>query len=282
MFTDLIADYQCICDSEFGGKNCSVPLTGCQDVVCLSGGTCTPWLIGEDDHRANCSCTSGFDGERCQSRTTFSLNGKSYIKVPSDRLDGYELHMKFRTTLANGLVAIGQGNTHFSLQLRNGKLNLHSNLISKFDGILIGENLNNTEWQKVYVAVNISHLTLGVNDRLQATQPINPTGENDTVFFYTFLGGIVRDQQILANNAPSFIGCIRDITVNSMKITEEDFKDSADREVEQIATVPGCLREEQCDPNPCQNNGICTDLWNEYQCHCHRPFLGPSCQYSKL
>ena len=28
------------------------------------------------------------------------------------------MHMKFRTTLGNGLVAIGQGNTHFSLQLR--------------------------------------------------------------------------------------------------------------------------------------------------------------------
>ena len=91
--------------------------------------------------------------------------------------------MKFRTTIGNGLVAIGQGNTHFSLQLKNGRLNLHSNLISKYEGIIIGENLNNTKWQKVYVAVNASHLTLGVNDQLQATQPINPSGDNDTVFF---------------------------------------------------------------------------------------------------
>lgn len=75
--------------------------------------------------------------------------------------------MKFRTTLGDGLVAIGQGNTHFSLQLHNGQLNLHSNLISKYEGIIIGNKLNDTEWQKVYVAVNTSHLTLGVNDRLQ-------------------------------------------------------------------------------------------------------------------
>ena len=54
-----------------------------------------------------------------------------------------------------------------NLNFLQGKLNLHSNLISKFEGIIIGENLNNTEWQKVYVAVNSSHLTLGVNDRLQ-------------------------------------------------------------------------------------------------------------------
>ncbi len=189
--------------------------------------------------------------------------------------------MRFRTTLGNGLVAIGQGNTHFSLQLRDGRLNLHSNLISKFEGIRLGEALNNTQWQKVYVAVNSSHLTLGVNDQLQATQPINPTGENDTVFLNTFLGGIVRDQQILANNAPSFTGCIQDIVVNDMRITEEDFKEGIGRAVEQVETVPGCLREEQCHPNPCQNDGFCTDLWSEYQCTCHRPFLGQSCQYSK-
>lgn len=90
----------------------------------------------------------------------------------------------------------------------------------------------------------------------------------------------MRDQQILANNAPSFTGCIQDITVNDMKITEEDFKDGIGRDVEQINTVPGCLREEQCDPNPCQNDGFCTDLWSEYQCTCHRPFLGSSCQYN--
>ena len=83
--SDRIADYECQCHSGFGGKNCSVALIGCESVACLNGGTCTPWLVGETDHRANCTCTAGFDGLRCQSRTTFSLSGLSYIKVPSDR-----------------------------------------------------------------------------------------------------------------------------------------------------------------------------------------------------
>lgn len=278
--TDLINNYQCQCEEGWGGKNCSVALIGCNDVVCLNGGTCTPWLDGEINHMANCTCTAGHDGLRCQSRTTFSLSGKSYIRVGSVRSEGYELQMRFKTTLGNGLVAIGQGNTHFSLQLTNGKLNLHSNLISKFEGIGIGENLNDTQWHKVYVAVNTSHLTLGVDDRYQGTQPINPTGENDTVFYNTFLGGIVRDNQILANNAPAFTGCIQDITVDGMRITEEDFKSSGVRDVDQIETIPGCVRVDQCNPNPCQNSGKCRDLWNSFQCTCHRPFLGPSCQFN--
>ena len=80
----------------------------------------------------------------------------------------------------------------------------------------------------------------------------------------------------------SFPGCIQDITVNDMKITEEDFKQGVGREIEQINTVPGCVRVEQCKPNPCKSQGSCTDLWSEYKCSCHRPFLGPSCQYSKF
>ena len=269
-----------MCEDGWGGKNCSVALIGCNQNRCQNGGNCVPWLVGEDDHRYNCTCLPGFDGQFCQHRTTFSLSGDSYIKVPSTRAEGYELHMKFRTTLGNGLLAIGQANTLFRLQLLNGKLNLYSNLVSRYDGITIGENLNNTEWQKVYVAVNATHLTLGVNDRLQNNEPINPNGDSDTVFYNTYFGGIDSDQKILARNAPNFTGCMQDIIVDGMKITEEDFLEGGERDVEEVNTSPDCIRKEQCKPNPCHNNGICKDLWNSFQCTCHRPFLGPSCEFN--
>ena len=284
---DRVDDYICQCESGWGGKNCTVLLTGCNDVTCLNAGTCTPWLIGETNHQYNCSCTEGFDGQRCQSRTTFSMKGNSYIKVPSNRVEeGYELHVRFRTTLGDGLVAIGQtgGDSHFRLRLHKGQLNLHSNLISKYDGLKLGENLNNTEWHKVYVAVNISHLTLGVNDRLQATHPINEltgTGDDSTVFLNTYIGGVKGNNLTLfANNVPSFTGCVQDITVDGMRITEHDFEHENTDGVEKSNAEPGCDREEQCQPDPCQNNGFCTDLWIDYQCTCHRPFFGRSCHYS--
>lgn len=43
---------------------------------------------------------------------------------------------------------------------------------------------------------------------------------------------------------------------------------------------PGCLRVEQCDPNPCGTNGQCIDEWHTFSCSCQRPHLGDTCQYN--
>ena len=80
--------------------------------------------------------------------------------------------MRFRTTLGNGLLAAGLGGnfgqSYFSLLLKDGRLNLNSNLIGVQGGIYLGENLNDTEWQNINVAVTTSHLILGINGKLQA------------------------------------------------------------------------------------------------------------------
>jgi len=276
---DMVADYKCDCETNFGGKNCSVPLTGCEEVTCLNGGTCTPWLLGEDDHRGNCSCMPGFDGELCQILTTFSFKGDSYVSVQSEREEGYELSFRFRTTLSNGVVAIGQGSTFFTLQLDNGKLKLHSSMLREYEGVIIGENLNNTQWQKVFVAVNISHLTIGLNDRLQSINPINPDDSSQTAFQLTNLGGssVQSNSRVLVRPYSEFIGCIQDIAVNGIKVTEHILGTPG---IVQVNTEKGCARSDQCKPNPCENNGQCVDLWRTKKCLCNRPYLGPSCQYN--
>lgn len=38
---------------------------------------------------------------------------------------------------------------------------------------------------------------------------------------------------------------------------------------------------DECLPNPCQNNGTCTDLINAYHCNCVAGFNGTNCHYSK-
>lgn len=38
---------------------------------------------------------------------------------------------------------------------------------------------------------------------------------------------------------------------------------------------------DDCLPYPCQNNGTCTDLVNDYHCDCVAGFNGRNCENSK-
>ena len=42
------------------------------------------------------------------------------------------------------------------------------------------------------------------------------------------------------------------------------------------------IAKNNCDPNPCQNGGICEDLVNTYLCNCEPGFTGYNCEDSKI
>lgn len=134
MFYLQIADYHCACHPGFGGKNCSVALLGCHDVECQHGGSCEALLFDEVRHDFVCHCQPGFTGIYCADLTTFSMAGSSYLQVNTPEITengGYYLQFWFRTTLSSGILAVGQGETYFSLEMRDGRLNLHSSLLNQ-------------------------------------------------------------------------------------------------------------------------------------------------------
>lgn len=84
-----MADYECVCEDGYGGKNCSVELVGCRDVVCENGGSCEALLMeDEETHGFLCHCPYGFTDRTCHSPTTLSLGGSSYVLINSDRQEG--------------------------------------------------------------------------------------------------------------------------------------------------------------------------------------------------
>lgn len=143
------ASYYCACEPGWGGRNCSAVLTGCRGAPCRNNGTCLPWLQDETRHRFNCSCAPGHYGTTCEKITTMSLEKSSYAEVNTSRDEGYDISFRFKTTLGSGLLAMGRGLTYFFLELSNGRLNLHSSLLNKWEGVFIGSNLNDSNWQKV-------------------------------------------------------------------------------------------------------------------------------------
>lgn len=146
---DRKANYDCDCEPLYGGKNCSVELIGCLNNPCLNNGTCKPYLNNETQHKFNCTCQNGFHGNKCEKITTMSLSGHSQILVNSTKDEGYDIQFKFKTTLGDGLLALGKGSTYYILELSKGRLNLHSSLLNKWEGVFVGSNMNNSLWQKV-------------------------------------------------------------------------------------------------------------------------------------
>ncbi|KAJ8734440.1 hypothetical protein PYW08_013690 [Mythimna loreyi] len=297
------ATYYCLCSKGWGGQNCSVVLTGCRDAPCRNNGTCHPWLRDETEHRFNCSCTPGHYGTTCEKITTMSLEKSSYAEVNTTREEGYDISFRFKTTLGNGLLAMGRGLTYFFLELSNGRLNLHSSLLNKWEGVFIGSNLNDSKWQKVFVTINSSHLVLAANEE----QTIYPISQNEaynssvTSFPSTRLGTYGSSYATLTHGPNFFVGCFQDVVVNGQWVLPEDSNasgastttESAVEESQEAGADDGllaraelhgvlaqCPRTPQCAPNPCRSGGACEDAWTSFVCTCPRPHLGDTCQYN--
>ncbi|XP_017770186.1 PREDICTED: protein crumbs isoform X2 [Nicrophorus vespilloides] len=275
---DKKANYYCDCEPEYGGKNCSVELTGCINNPCENNGSCKPYLHNETVHRFNCTCPHGFHGHTCEKVTTMSLKGDSLIIVNTTRDEGHDIQFRFKTTLSDGFLALGKGSTYYILSLAKGRLNLHSSLLNKWDGVFVGSNLNDSNWQRVFVAINSSHLVLSANDE-QTIYPINYNDNNgsSTSFPTTYIGGYPNNHRKLTHGQPFLVGCVEDVIVNGEWVLPETENSSW---VSFQAVGVGCHREAQCEPNPCHSGGHCTDLWSNFSCACERPYLGYTCQYN--
>ncbi|CAK1548011.1 unnamed protein product [Leptosia nina] len=237
------ASYMCLCEPGWGGRNCSVVLQGCISDPCANRGTCLPWLAHETDHRFNCSCAPGFHGTTCEKITTMSMEKSSFVEVNTSREEGYDISFRFKTTLGNGLLAMGRGLTYFFLELSNGRLNLHSSLLNKWEGVFIGSNLNDSNWQKVrqhlydlvrshkemcvaftvFVTINSSHVVLSANEE-QAIYPISQNkalNASVTSFPSTRLGMTGSSYATLTHGPNYFVGCFQDVVVNQHWIIPE-------------------------------------------------------------
>ncbi|KAK9712540.1 Laminin G domain [Popillia japonica] len=275
---DLRNDYFCDCDAGYGGKNCSVALTGCTNSPCKNNGSCIPYIIDETDHRFNCSCEHGFFGSTCELVTTISLSGNTLITVNTTRDEGYDIQLRFKTTLSDGVLAVGTGQTYYVLELSKGRLNLRSSLLNKWAGVFIGSSLNNSEWQRVFVAINTSHIVLSANDE-QTIYPISNAEPNINAtvapsFPVTYIGD-PKEIRTLAKEPP-LVGCIEDLIINSAWVLPTLPNPTVSIHNAEV----GCHRKPLCNPNPCESGGHCTDKWRNFSCTCERPYLGHTCQYN--
>ncbi|GAB6032299.1 hypothetical protein CHUAL_010938 [Chamberlinius hualienensis] len=279
---DLIGDYRCNCPEGIGGKNCTVPLTGCEQNDCLNGATCIPYLIGEDNHMRNCSCATGFYGPLCEHSTAVSFDGTQKVTIMGNASREYSLSFRFRTTLPDGLLVFGYGQTrYFLIYLQNSQVHAYVENVES-DRIITKRKVNDGSWWTVRLLVLEAGLQLRLtNDNASEEVVVNRTIGFRPTFTGTVMGGVDSWMGSLSAHfqLQGFIGCMEDLILSGELIVPGSEIKKTSTEVTVLSNVtPNCIRTEQCFLTTCNRGGICVDLWNSYRCDCVRPHYGVHCE----
>ncbi|XP_066466997.1 protein crumbs homolog 2 [Tiliqua scincoides] len=290
---DRVADYICRCSPSpggavWGGKNCSVELTGCQAHQCQNQALCTP-TYQEETHGHLCQCQPGFYGPTCSVSTTFSFSSNAYLFVnlsahnestsgtaPGGRQ--LSVALRFRTTLPDALLFCrGHDTERLCLELTGGRL---CATLTAQDGAcsasLEAPRVDDGRWHKTEVLLQNSlelrlwHEACPAGLCLQS-RPLGRTAFPPS-FSQTYVGGLrgeFRD-----HSARSFVGCLEDLQIDSVMVLPQELPGS-----EAAGVQLGCERTEWCQSQPCLHGGQCIDLWADFRCSCSRPYEGRTCAY---
>lgn len=136
--------------------------------------------------------------------------------------------------------------------------------------------INNAEWHQVniefgseYVSVAFDHDNCSTESVCSTVLPV------DGPAMVTYFGSAAEDMRTYAG----FVGCMRDIRVNSDLLTPSWLADSWNASAN---VSGGCNWSSKCEPDPCTGRGTCTDLWTHSACDCTSPFWGLTCSRGKL
>ena len=132
--------------------------------------------------------------------------------------------------------------------------------------------INDGLWHYLKIIVTKTDIFLLVDSgpRLTGTLPHISYTCIDTLQF--FLGGAN------SNNLKGFVGCI-----NTVKINEKDYDLTKNNMnfIKKKGVREGCKLIDKCYPNPCRNNGRCSQNWKGYNCDCSGTnFYGKHCEIS--
>nr|XP_043900632.1 protein crumbs homolog 1 isoform X1 [Solea senegalensis] len=297
----LVGSYRCHCLTQshdgilHGGVNCDVRLVGCEGHECGTHGSCSPFLL-DGTHGYTCSCTAGYTGPLCQTPTTFSFERRGYLLHQSPQVDAdvsWNITLSFMTVLPRALLfQRNNGGLLLSLKLQGGRLRLTlrreapagADVESSSSQVLeLPHNVTDGEWHSVEAVLEkwmlslkrldagscgsqSCHRVASVQSNL-AREVVPPQN--------TFIGGVLQESNGPDEHypVPAFIGCMRDVFVDSQLVVPEEWLSNS-----AVNVSPGCSHRDHCLDVPCQHGGQCVNLWQSYHCQCPRPYEGHDCE----
>lgn len=169
------------------------------------------------------------------------------------------------------------------LQLQNGQLRYSMQRGNRASGLVdLFQDVTDGHWHTVRVFLYGTVLGLDLLDPLCSGKTCHKealvemdmgsgSGQSSfTLVQNVFIGGTGNLQ---TNSDSYFLGCLRDVYVQSLPVVTE-IKIRA----EQFSVTLGCRESDGCEDNPCRNRGKCVSLgWKKHKCECHRPYAGNNC-----
>ncbi|XP_016011118.2 cadherin EGF LAG seven-pass G-type receptor 2 isoform X1 [Rousettus aegyptiacus] len=300
--------YTCLCRDGYTGEHCEVSARSgrCTPGVCKNGGTCVNLLVGG----FKCDCPSGdFEKPYCQV-TTRSFPARSFVTFRGLRQRfHFTLALSFATKERDGLLlyngrfnekhdfvaleviqeqvqltfSAGESTTTVSPFVPGGVSDgqWHTVQLKYYNKPLLGQTglPQGPSEQKVAV-VTVDGCDTGVALRFgavlgnyscaaQGTQggskkSLDLTGP-------LLLGGVPDLPESFPVQTRHFVGCMRNLQVDSRHVDMADF-------IANNGTVPGCpAKKNVCDSSSCQNGGTCVNQWDAFSCECPLGYGGKSC-----
>ncbi|XP_044136159.1 cadherin EGF LAG seven-pass G-type receptor 1 isoform X1 [Bufo gargarizans] len=301
--------YSCECNEEFTGEHCEVSSRSgrCVPGVCKNGGTCINLLIGG----FTCKCPPGeFEKPYCE-MTTRSFPPQSFVTFKGLRQRfHFTVSLMFATRERNALILyngrFNEKHDFIALEIIGEQVQLtfsageSTTTVSPY----IEGGVSDGQWHYVQVQYynkpNIGRLGI----------PHGPSGEKvavvtvddcDTAVAIRF-GSLIKNYTCAAQGTQTgskksldltgplllggvpdlpedfpvqnrqFIGCIRNLTIDSRPIDMASY-------IANNGTLPGCsAKRNYCDTNMCQNQGTCVNKWNTYYCDCPLHYGGKNCE----
>ncbi|XP_063966506.1 protein crumbs homolog 1-like [Lytechinus pictus] len=275
---DNIGAFSCRCVEGFGDTRCDVVLTACIDnTLCLNGATCNPYYT-QGAHGFDCICSAGYTGDFCAIDTSVSFYGTDQYLTYTFISDlPFQFSFSFATTIPSGhlLQSFSIGDS-LNVEMVDGSLSVTLIEASSMESVSItglGTALNDGEWHDVEInLINPGSIEVNVTSDSCPDNICSEMGSfNSTLaqFPSVYFGHVPANYAGPVTN-DAFTGCMRDVKQTSDNDLVLPVGDQ----------VSGCSRTPQCNPDPCNGQGECTDLWWTYTCQCQLGYTGPSCETS--
>ncbi|XP_030628227.1 cadherin EGF LAG seven-pass G-type receptor 1 [Chanos chanos] len=301
--------YTCECQDDFTGEHCEVDARSgrCVPGVCKNGGKCVDLLVGG----FMCQCPKGeYEKPYCE-MTTRSFPGQSFVTFRGLRQRfHFTVSFMFATRERNALLLyngrFNEKHDFIAVEIIEEQIQLTFSAGESKTTVAphVPGGVSDGQWHSVqlhyYNKPNIGRLgvphgpsgekvaVVAVDDcdiamavrfgsqignyscAAQGTQ----TGQKKSLDLTgpLLLGGVPNLPEDFPVRNRDFVGCMRNLTIDSKPIDMASF-------IANNGTTEGCpAKKDFCTKDVCKNGGQCENKWNTYSCDCPRGLGGKNCE----